>query len=157
MGNSGSNEVVADKYESCDVPLGQGTYGHVDKWRRKGTNEFVAVKTIDISNTNRLWEWEREIMVWEQILPHENVVPLLDHWIINDNIRAVMPLAQCNLSKYVRERGREKEESGTLVDSNVLVDMVLMLLEGILLLQSSTEISNQKTFSVLRGRTAGLF
>ena len=137
MGNSGSKE-VADKYEICDVPLGQGTYGHVDKWRLKGTNKYFAVKTIDISNINKQWDWEREIRVWEQIGSHENVVPLLDHWIINDNIRAVMPLAQCNLSKYVRERRIEKEESGTQVDGNILVDMSLMLIEGTSHLHNST-------------------
>ena len=126
-----------DQYENCEVPLGHGTYGHVDKFRHKGTNKFVAVKTIDVSNL-RKEHWEREIQVWAKIQPHENVVPLLDHWMINENIRAVMPLAKCNLSKYVRERGREKEASGTLIDSNILVDMSLMLLEGTSHLHNST-------------------
>ena len=129
MEKSASKE-VSDQYEICDVPLGQGSYGHVDKWRLKGTNKYVAVKTIDVSNIKN---WEREIMVWEKIGPHENVVPLLDHWMINENIRAVravMPLAKCNLSKYVSDCGKEKEERGTLLDSNVLVEMSLMLLEG---------------------------
>ena len=136
MGKSASKE-VADKYEPCNIPLGQGSYGYVSQYRQKETGIYVAVKTIDVSNLKKE-HLDREISVWKQIGPHENVVPLLDHWIINDNIQAVMPLAQCNLSKYVRERGREKEESGTLVDGNILVDMSLMLLEGTSHLHNST-------------------
>ena len=49
-----------------------------------------------------------------------------------------MPLAKCNLSRYVREQRIEKEESGTLVNSQILVDMSLMLLEGTSHLHNST-------------------
>ena len=74
MGNSASKE-VADQYESCDIPLGQGTYGHVDMWKQKGSNKYVAVKTVDVSNIDQeKWDWERELNVWQQIGPHENVV-----------------------------------------------------------------------------------
>ena len=141
MGNFTSTNTiqVADKYKNCETPLGHGTYGHVDKYREKSTKKYVAVKTIDVSKLTNLGEhWEREINVWLKIEPHPNVVPLLDHWIVNGNIRAVMPLAKCNLSEYVRERGREKEERGSLVDSNVLVDMSQMVLEGTSHLHNST-------------------
>ena len=138
MGNKNSaGKEAADKYENCNVPLGHGTYGHVDKWKLKGRNKYVAVKTIDMANIKRE-HWEREIKVWQQITPHNNVVPLLDHWMIKDNIRAVMPLARCNLSEYVRERGRETEETGTFVDFNILLDMSQMLLEGTSHLHNST-------------------
>ena len=108
---------MANKYENCDIPLGSGSYGHVDKYRQKETNIFVAVKTIDVSKLKNE-NWKRELKVWQQIRPHENVVPLLDHWMINENLRAVMPLARCNLSKYVEQRRIEMEEKGTLIDSD---------------------------------------
>ena len=57
---------------------------------------------------------------------------------INENIRVVMPLAKCNLSKYVRDRWREKEKSGTLIDSQILLNMSLMLLKGTSHLHNST-------------------
>ena len=61
MENTSSTQ-VADKYENCDVPLGQDTYGYVGKWRLKGTNKFVAVRTIDVSYLKKEhWDWEREI------------------------------------------------------------------------------------------------
>ena len=128
---------MADKYEYCNIPLGKGSYGYVIQYRQKKTKKYVAVKTIDISNVKKEHR-EREIKVWQQIGPHENVVPLLDHWTINENIQAVMPLAKCNLSRYVREQRIEKEESGTLVNSQILVDMSLMLLEGTSHLHNST-------------------
>ena len=74
--NTASTE-VADQYENCSVPLGHGTYGYVEKWKHKSTNKFVAVKTIDVSKI-KAEHGEREIKVWQQIKPHENVVPLLD-------------------------------------------------------------------------------
>ena len=129
MGDSTSNQGAA-KYENCDIPLGHGTYGYVVKYKEKGTEKYVAVKTINVSNINKHCDWEREIQVWLQIQPHDNVVPLLDHWIVNGNLRAVMPLAESNLAEYVRERGKEKEETGSMVDSQILVDMSLMVLEG---------------------------
>ena len=138
MGNSTSNN-VADKYKNCETPLGHGTYGHVDKYKEKATKKYVAVKTIDVSKLTKIGEhWEREIKVWLKIGPHDNVVPLLDHWIVNGNIRAVMPLAEYNLAQYVRQRGREKEERGSLVDSQTLVDMTRMVLEGTSHLHNST-------------------
>ena len=132
MGNFVSNNIQgADKYENCEIPLGHGTFGHVDKYREKGTKKYVAVKTVDVSKLTNIGEhWEREIQVWLQIQPHNNVVPLLDHWIVNGNLRAVMPLAKSNLAEYVRERGKEKEERDSMVDSQILVDMSLMVLEG---------------------------
>ena len=128
---------MADKYESCDIPLGQGAYGYVSQYRQKETGIYVAVKTMDVSNLKKE-HWEREIEIWKQIGPHENVVPLLDHWTIRENIRAVMPLAKCNLSKYVRDCRTEMEESGTLIDGKILVDLSLMLLEGTSHLHNST-------------------
>ena len=36
MGNFTSNTIqVADKYKNCNIPLGQGSYGHVDKFKEK--------------------------------------------------------------------------------------------------------------------------
>ena len=128
---------MADKYESCDIPLGQGAYGYVSQYRQKETGIYVAVKTMDVSNLKKE-HWEREIEIWKQIGAHENVVPLLDHWTIRENIRAVMPLAKCNLSKYVRDCRTEMEESGTLIDGKILVDLSLMLLEGTSHLHNST-------------------
>ena len=50
MQNSASKE-VADKYEPCDIPLGQGSYGHISQYRQKETGINIDCVSLSVGRT----------------------------------------------------------------------------------------------------------
>merc|ERR1719420_2641516 len=71
-----------------DSRLGRGSFGEVQKVRRKGTSKIYALKTIkksDVLEGNLIDQVEREIEV-QKSLKHRNVLRLYQHFEDQDSV-----------------------------------------------------------------------
>jgi serine/threonine protein kinase len=98
-----------------DARLGRGSFGEVQKVRRKGTNKIYALKTIkksDVIEGNLTDQVEREIEVQKK-LKHKNVLRLYQHFEDADCVYLLLEFcAQGELYQIMRTRkGRRFPEA----------------------------------------------
>ena len=72
MGNPASKE-VADKYEPCDIPLGQGSYGYVIQYRQKETGINIDCVSLSVGRTV-------VVLLLILINSHPDNHPATQHW-----------------------------------------------------------------------------